>query len=47
VTGVQTCALPIFADRIDNPYATHYPGCWRSHVPCALVIAADIAVNEE
>jgi len=45
--NVAALAIKEFADRIDNPYATHYPGCWRSHVPCALVIAADIAVNEE
>lgn len=45
--SVAALAIKEFAERLNNPYATHYPGCWKAHVPCALLIAADLAANEE
>lgn len=44
---VASLAIKEYAARVHNPNATHYPGCWKSHAACALVLAADIAANDE
>jgi len=50
LAGRTVAALAIreyFHRIIEEEYATHYPGCWRSHVGCAVALAADVAANEE
>lgn len=44
---VASLAIKEFAEPLHRPHATHYPGCWQSHVACALAFAADVAANEE
>ncbi|HEY7824664.1 MAG TPA: hypothetical protein VIG24_17615 [Acidimicrobiia bacterium] len=50
LVGRNVAALAIreyFHRIIEDESGNHYPGCWRSHVGCAVVLAADVAALEE